>query len=52
MHTYEEIEDAARIEVMRNGGSISHHHGVGKLRKKFLVNSIGDVGLEMIRSVK
>lgn len=36
MTIYEEIEDNARIEVMKNGGSISHHHGVGKLRKKFL----------------
>ena len=24
---YSEIEDAARDEVMKNGGSISHHHG-------------------------
>ena len=23
---YEEIEDAAREEIMKNGGSISHHH--------------------------
>lgn len=26
--TYSEIEDAAREEVMKNGGSISHHHGI------------------------
>jgi alkyldihydroxyacetonephosphate synthase len=24
---YSEIEDAAREEIMKNGGSISHHHG-------------------------
>jgi len=33
---YEAIEDAARDEVMLAGGCISHHHGVGKLRKKFI----------------
>lgn len=33
---YESIEDAARDEVMLSGGSISHHHGVGKIRKKFI----------------
>ncbi len=32
---YEAVEDAARDEVMLAGGSISHHHGVGKIRKKF-----------------
>jgi len=33
---YEYVEDAARDEVMLQGGSISHHHGVGKIRKKFI----------------
>jgi len=37
---------------MKNGGCISHHHGVGKLRKKFLKDSIGDIGIEMVKSVK
>jgi alkyldihydroxyacetonephosphate synthase len=34
--TYAEIERAARDEVLRSGGSLSHHHGVGKLRREFL----------------
>jgi alkyldihydroxyacetonephosphate synthase len=33
---YAEIERAARDEVLRSGGSLSHHHGVGKLRREFL----------------
>jgi len=33
VHVYEEIENAARDEILKNGGCISHHHGVGKLRK-------------------
>ena len=33
---YEAVEDAARDEVMLAGGCISHHHGVGKIRKKFI----------------
>ena len=46
IHDYLEIEKAARDEVMKNGGSISHHHGkvwllvyvlgVGKIRKMFI----------------
>jgi alkyldihydroxyacetonephosphate synthase len=33
---YSEIEHGAREEVLRQGGSLSHHHGVGKLRRSFL----------------
>jgi alkyldihydroxyacetonephosphate synthase len=36
---YHEIESIARREVIAAGGSISHHHGVGKLRLPF-VNDI------------
>lgn len=36
---YHEIEAEARQEVLAAGGSISHHHGVGKLRLPF-VNDI------------
>jgi len=37
---------------MKNGGCISHHHGVGKLRKRFLNNSVGEMGIKMMKSVK
>jgi alkyldihydroxyacetonephosphate synthase len=33
---YHEIETVARREVLAAGGSISHHHGVGKLRLPFV----------------
>ena len=33
---YHEIEAEARAEVIAAGGSISHHHGVGKLRLPFV----------------
>ena len=33
---FSEVEHAAREEILRQGGSLSHHHGVGKLRSSFL----------------
>ena len=33
---YAELERAARDEILRSGGSLSHHHGIGKLRERFL----------------
>jgi alkyldihydroxyacetonephosphate synthase len=34
--TYAEIEALARAEILESGGTLSHHHGVGKLRRGFL----------------
>jgi alkyldihydroxyacetonephosphate synthase len=36
MEIFSEIENAARQEILDRGGSLSHHHGVGKLRSDFL----------------
>ena len=50
--TYSRIEDRARECVMKHGGSISHHHGVGKIRKQFMDQAVGSVGKAMIRGIK
>ena len=39
----------ARDEVMANGGSISHHHGVGKIRKRWVQESIGDTAIDLLK---
>ncbi|XP_043931246.1 alkyldihydroxyacetonephosphate synthase, peroxisomal [Protopterus annectens] len=49
---YDQIEAAAREEILANGGSLSHHHGVGKLRKRWLRECISDTGIGMLKSVK
>ena len=46
------IESAARDEIIRHNGSISHHHGVGKHRKKWMRETISDTGMTMIKAVK
>ena len=37
---------------MKYGGSISHHHGVGKLRKKFMSRSVGETGINILKGLK
>lgn len=49
---YEYVEDAARDEVMLCGGSISHHHGVGKIRKKFVERTVSPNAIEWQHSMK
>jgi alkyldihydroxyacetonephosphate synthase len=51
---YEEIEAASRNEVFKCGGSISHHHGIGKLRKRFMEQSLDNIDMhkEMFSAIK
>ena len=39
---YTEIEALCREEILARGGSLSHHHGVGTIRSKFLTHGISD----------
>ena len=49
---FTEIEHIMRENFIKNGGSISHHHGVGKLRKDFMSNTISEGSVEMIKGIK
>ena len=49
---YEAVEDAARDEVMAQGGCISHHHGVGKIRKKFMTRTVTPNAIEWQHALK
>ena len=37
---------------MQCGGCISHHHGVGKLRKRFMEKTVSPLNNTMIKGVK
>ncbi|CAD1476834.1 unnamed protein product, partial [Heterotrigona itama] len=50
--TYETIEHIARQEILANGGSLSHHHGVGKLRSCFYADAVGKAGVSLYRAAK
>ena len=52
LKTYSEIEDMAREEILHCGGTLSHHHGVGKLRKGFMKDAVGEPALTMLRGLQ
>ncbi|XP_050480477.1 alkyldihydroxyacetonephosphate synthase isoform X1 [Bombus huntii] len=52
IETYETIEHIAREEILANGGSLSHHHGIGKLRSCFYADAVGKVGVSLYRAAK
>lgn len=49
---YAELERAARDEILASGGSLSHHHGVGKLRQPFLARVFSPAALGWRRKLK
>ena len=52
LETFAELERAARDEILRAGGSLSHHHGVGKLRRSFLPRIFSPAALAWSNEVK
>lgn len=52
VQVYEAIENLAREEILANGGSVSHHHGIGKIRKQFLKQTVGDIGVGTMKAIK
>lgn len=49
---YAEMEHAARDEILRSGGSLSHHHGIGKLRESFVPRIMSEGAAALRREVK
>lgn len=52
LETYEMLESKARDEILASGGSISHHHGVGKLRAKWFPIQVTELGVQLYQATK
>jgi alkyldihydroxyacetonephosphate synthase len=49
--TYNALWDAGARAILRAGGNLSHHHGVGLNRARFVAEALGS-GLGVLRSIK
>jgi alkyldihydroxyacetonephosphate synthase len=52
MALYEAVEHECRDEIMKYGGSVSHHHGIGKIRKRFVKSTMSPLGIGFQDMVK
>lgn len=50
--TFAAIERIVRTKILENGGSLTHHHGVGKLRAPFCQAIDSDSFKSIIKSIK
>ncbi|ENN71142.1 hypothetical protein HUJ04_007585 [Dendroctonus ponderosae] len=49
---HHQLEEKARDEIIACGGSVSHHHGIGKLRRKWYKDTVSGVGVDLYVSTK
>jgi len=52
LHYYQDTWDAAMEATLKNNGSISHHHGVGFWRIKYMEQELGANGVKLLESIK
>jgi alkyldihydroxyacetonephosphate synthase len=49
---YREAWDLAAHDCAAAGGTITHHHGVGRLKARFLVDDLGETGVGVLTRIK
>lgn len=52
LETFEELTGIVRKAIKIAGGSLSHHHGIGKKSSKGYADAVSKVGVEMFKSIK
>jgi alkyldihydroxyacetonephosphate synthase len=50
--TYAECWRVAMQACIAAGAGIAHHHGIGRVRRPWLADEIGETGVELLRAVK
>jgi alkyldihydroxyacetonephosphate synthase len=50
--SYRECWERTMNATLSVGGGISHHHGIGRVRRALLSQEIGETGVEVLRAVK
>ena len=49
---FSQVEHSLRQSIIDAGGSISHHHGVGKLRSDFMKHTLSSRGIRLLKEIK
>lgn len=52
VEVFEAIEHSAREQILACGGSLSHHHGVGKIRSHWYRDAVTETGTSLYTAAK
>ena len=46
------VKEAASAAICRGGGTITHHHAVGRDHARWMAQEVGGTGVEALRALK
>jgi alkyldihydroxyacetonephosphate synthase len=46
------VKAAATVAILENGGTLSHHHGIGTLHKPWVKRYLGEQAFELLKQIK
>ncbi|MBX3422694.1 MAG: FAD-binding oxidoreductase [Pirellulaceae bacterium] len=49
---FQTLQQGLLRTFVQQGGSISHHHGVGRMGSDLMVTQVGECGIEILKSIK
>ncbi len=49
---YNSVWKTAMDSTVRNGGTISHHHGIGRQRGSWMSDELGESGMKLLKKIK
>lgn len=52
MAQWERAKEAVNAAIVATGGTISHHHGVGRDHREAYAAEVGPVGVSILQAVK
>jgi alkyldihydroxyacetonephosphate synthase len=52
IHEYREFQEGIIDRIEKNGGSLSHHHGVGKMISPWLERHLGEEQMKVLKALK
>jgi alkyldihydroxyacetonephosphate synthase len=52
LETFEELTDLLREAIKIAGGSLSHHHGIGKKSSRGYVEAVSRTGVNVFKAIK
>ena len=51
LQRWKEMKDAASRAIIKNGGTISHQHGVGRDHSRYFIQEKGEIGIDLISEI-
>lgn len=52
MQAYDRLWDGVMAVVIKHDARISHHHGIGTERSRWMKDAVGDAGVALLRAIK